>query len=128
VPAQSSGLRLLIVEDHPDTAELLGGLLEMRGHDVQIATTVGDALRLAGEGRFDLVVSDVGLPDATGYELMRELLIRTPVIRGIAMSGWGRPEDIEQSRLAGFSEHLTKPVRLELLEQAIGRAIASPTG
>jgi len=114
------GLRLLVVEDHRDTAELLCSLLEMRGHKVTIAGNVQDALRLAGEGHFDLVVSDVGLPDASGYELMRELLTRMP-IRGIAMSGWGRPEDIEKSREAGFSEHLTKPVALKKLEQAIDR-------
>ena len=117
-------LRLLIVEDHRDTAELLSNLLEMRGHEVAIAESVKDALRLAGEKSFDLVVSDVGLPDATGYDLMRELRARMP-IRGIAISGWGRPEDIARSREAGFSEHLTKPVGLQKLEQAIGRVWAS---
>lgn len=117
-------LRLLIVEDHRDTAELLSNLLEMRGHEVAIAESVKDALRLAGEKSFDLVVSDVGLPDATGYDLMRELRARMP-IRGIAISGWGRPEDIARSREAGFSEHLTKPVGLQRLEQAIGRVWAS---
>jgi CheY-like chemotaxis protein len=113
-------LRLLVVEDHPDTAELLSGLLEMRGHRVEIAGSVEEALRLAGEVQFDLVVSDVGLPDATGYDLMRQLLARMP-IRGIAVSGWGRDEDIAKSREAGFSEHLTKPVALAKLEQAIDR-------
>jgi CheY-like chemotaxis protein len=116
------GLRILLVEDHPDTAELLSSLLEQRGHEVVVAGSVGDALRLAAETPFDLVVSDVGLPDATGYDLMRQLLARMP-IRGIALSGWGRPEDIAKSRAAGFSEHLTKPVRLDALEQAIARVI-----
>ena len=125
---ETRGLRLLIVEDHRDTAELLSGLLELRGHQVQIAGNVEDALRLTADGQFDLVVSDVGLPDATGYELMRELLIRLPVIRGIAMSGWGRPEDIAKSREAGFSEHLTKPVALKRLEQAIKTVFAGATG
>jgi CheY-like chemotaxis protein len=112
------------VEDHRDTAELLSSLLERRGHRVVLAGNVEDALRLAGESTFDLVVSDVGLPDATGYELMRELLIRMP-IRGIAMSGWGRPEDIAKSRDAGFSEHLIKPVPLEKLTQAIDRVCSA---
>lgn len=119
------GLRLLVVEDHEDTAELLASLLEMRGHRVRTATCVRDALKLAIEERFDLVVSDVGLPDATGYDLMRELRATT-TIKGIAMSGWGRPEDIERSREAGFSEHLTKPVVLQRLEQAIDRVHPLP--
>lgn len=116
------GLRLLIVEDHRDTAELLSSLLELRGHEVTIASSVQDALRLANESSFDLVVSDVGLPDATGYDLMRQLKAQMPIL-GIAISGWGRPEDIEKSRQAGFSEHLTKPVGLKNLEQAIRRTI-----
>lgn len=125
VSAVRSGLRLLVVEDHSDTAELLGSLLKLRGHDVVIANNVEDALRLASETPFDLVVSDVGLPDATGYDLMRELRERMP-IRGIAVSGWGRPEDIAKSRAAGFAEHLTKPVRLEKLQQAIDRVFERP--
>ncbi len=120
VSTESTGLRLLIVEDHRDTAELLSSLLELRGHHVTIAASVEDALRLANETPFDMVVSDVGLPDATGYDLMRELRTRMPIL-GIAISGWGRPEDIAKSREAGFSEHLTKPVGLQKLEQAIGR-------
>lgn len=116
------GLRLLIVEDHRDTAELLSSLLELRGHEVTIASSVQDALRLANESSFDLVVSDVGLPDATGYDLMRQLKAQMPIL-GIAISGWGRPEDIEKSRQAGFAEHLTKPVGLKNLEQAIRRTI-----
>jgi CheY-like chemotaxis protein len=120
VPTESTGLRLLIVEDHRDTAELLSSLLELRGHEVTVAASVQDALRVANETPFDLVVSDVGLPDATGYDLMRQLRARKPIL-GIAISGWGRPEDIAKSREAGFSEHLTKPVGLQKLEQAIGR-------
>jgi CheY-like chemotaxis protein len=123
VTTQARRLRLLVVEDDPDTVELLASLLELRGHQVAIATTVEAALALAGETTFDLVVSDVGLPDATGYDLMRTLLERAP-IKGIAMSGWGRPEDIEKSRAAGFVEHLTKPVALKKLEQAIERVLA----
>lgn len=113
-------LSLLLVEDHLDTAELLADLLERRGHHVVIAANVRDALRLVATERFDLVVSDVGLPDASGYDLMRALRQRT-TIKGIAMSGWGRAEDIERSREAGFSEHLTKPILVHALEQAILR-------
>ncbi len=113
-------MRLLLVEDHADTAELLASLLESRGHEVVIAATVREALALATREPFDLVFSDLGLPDASGYDLMRALRTRTP-LKGIAMSGWGADEDVSKSRDAGFAEHLTKPVRLHSLEQAIRR-------
>jgi CheY-like chemotaxis protein len=119
------GLRLLVVEDHEDTAEILATLLQMRGHAVKVARCVRDALALARSESFDLLVSDVGLPDATGYDLMRAIHEQTP-IKGISVSGWGRAEDIERSRQAGFSEHLIKPIGLSKLEQAIARV--RPTG
>ena len=70
-------LRLLLVEDHPDSAELLAELLESKGHTVRIAATASDALARAAEETFDLVVSDVGLPDGSGYELMQKLRDRS---------------------------------------------------
>lgn len=117
-------VRLLLVEDHQDTAELLATLLEARGHQVTIAATVKEALAITAHKRFDLVVSDLGLPDASGYDLMQQLRSTTP-IKGIAMSGWGGDEDVTRSRDAGFAEHLTKPVKLQHLEQAIQRVAAS---
>jgi CheY-like chemotaxis protein len=111
-------LRLLVVEDHADSAELLAELLENNGHTVRIATTVHDAIAIANEQPFDVVVSDVGLPDASGYELMQHLRTRFP-IKGIAMTGSGRASDIEAGRAAGFSMHLTKPVTMSRLEQAL---------
>lgn len=117
------GLRLLLVEDHDDVAELLASLLAMRGHAVKIARSARDALRAISAETFDVMVSDVGLPDASGYELMRQVRARGAT-KGIAMSGWGRPEDIARSREAGFAEHLIKPVLLKKLEQAIARVHA----
>jgi CheY-like chemotaxis protein len=111
-------LRLLVVEDHIDTAELLAELLANHGHIVRVATTATDALALADQQPFDVVVSDVGLPDASGYELMRQLRARFP-IKGIAMTGSGRQSDIEAGRVAGFSLHLTKPVTFRRLTQAL---------
>ncbi len=121
--SQTRSLRLLVVEDHVDTAELLAGLLELRGHVVKTASCVGDALALASAEPFDMVLSDVGLPDASGYDLMKRLR-ETSQIKGIAMSGWGRAEDIAKSHEAGFAEHLTKPVLLTKLEGAIERVLA----
>ena len=109
-------LRLLVVEDHIDSAELLAELLAGRGHTVRVATTVSDAIAIANEQAFDVVVSDVGLPDASGYELMKQLRTR---MKGIAMTGAARAVDIEAGRAAGFSVHLTKPVSFRRLEQAL---------
>jgi PAS domain S-box-containing protein len=115
-PRQS--LRLLVVEDHADTALLLKRLLEASGHVVEIAGTVAEALKAAERESFDVLVSDLGLPDGTGCELMRQMRERHP-LKGIAMSGFGTEEDVRRSLEAGFSEHLVKPVDISSLEQAI---------
>jgi signal transduction histidine kinase/ActR/RegA family two-component response regulator len=113
-------LHLLLVEDHTDTAKILSRLLSQGGHNVKTAMTGADALRLAKETSFDLMISDLGLPDMTGYELMQRIQ-QDCGIQGIAMSGYGMEEDIKKSKLAGFSDHLIKPVNVEQLEQAIRR-------
>jgi PAS domain S-box-containing protein len=111
-------LRLLIVEDHADTALLLKRLLESSGFAVETAGTVAEALSAADNAHFDVLVSDLGLPDGTGCELMRQMRERRP-LKGIAMSGYGMEEDVRRSREAGFSEHLVKPVDISSLERAI---------
>jgi PAS domain S-box-containing protein len=111
-------LRLLIVEDHADTALLLKRLLEGSGFAVETAGSVAQALEAADNAHFDVLVSDLGLPDGTGCELMRQIRQRHP-LKGIAMSGYGMEEDVRRSREAGFSEHLVKPVDISSLEQAI---------
>jgi CheY-like chemotaxis protein len=113
-------LRLLLVEDHADSAELLAELLESRGHTVRIAGTASDALARAAEEPFDLVVSDVGLPDATGYELMQQLRDRFS-LKGIALTG---TRETEAVRAAGFVAYLSKPIALRALEQALASAAA----
>jgi CheY-like chemotaxis protein len=67
---------------------------------------------------FDLLISDIGLPDRSGYDLMRELR-NSKGLRGIALSGFGMEHDVSKARAAGFSEHLTKPINFERLEEAI---------
>jgi CheY-like chemotaxis protein len=113
-------LRVLIVEDHPDTAEVLARILSSSGHVVKTAHTVASALELAAQEPFEVIVSDIGLPDATGYELMRQLKARYAV-KGIAMSGYGTDEDIRKSQEAGFSDHIVKPANIGELERAIRR-------
>jgi CheY-like chemotaxis protein len=113
-------LRILLVEDHADTAYVLGRLLRLSGHDVTTAGTVAEAVSLADRETFDVLISDIGLPDATGYDLMRQLKSRTK-IKGIAMSGYGMDEDVRKSREAGFSEHVVKPADAAQLERVIRR-------
>lgn len=115
-------MRLLVVEDHDDTARTLGLLLGRAGFIVTTAGNVASALRHASEESFDIVVSDLGLPDGSGYDLMRQIRERLD-LPGIAMSGYGMEEDVRKSREAGFSEHLVKPVSIRLLEQAIHRVL-----
>jgi two-component system CheB/CheR fusion protein len=120
---QTAGtLRLLIVEDHADTATMLKKLLERSGHTVQIAGTVASALAAAEHETFDVLISDVGLPDASGYELMREVA-RRHKLPGVAMSGYGMDEDVRKSLDAGFRAHLVKPVDITALEQTIHRMV-----
>ncbi len=119
-------LRVLLVEDHSDTAVALADLMRMHGHEVRIAGTVAQALATAaaaGDGGIDLVISDLGLPDGNGQDLMRQLAERFG-LRGIALSGYGMEDDVRRSREAGFERHLTKPVNLEALETAIQQVAA----
>ena len=110
--------RILLVDDHADTRAILEKLLTGHGHKVTAARDMRSALDCTEGERFDLVISDVGLPDGSGMELMARLKT-TSRIPGIAMSGFGTSADIERSLAAGFSEHLVKPVTMERLESAI---------
>jgi PAS domain S-box-containing protein len=112
-------IRILLVDDHEDTNRAMGRLLRRLGYDVQTAGSVQDALTAAEKDPpFDLLISDIGLPDGSGLQLMEELLKRRP-IKGIALSGFGMEEDVKKSKQAGFYEHLTKPINFKRLETAI---------
>ncbi len=110
--------RLLLVDDHAPTLKVLALLLRRSGHHVVTATGVGEALAAADGEAFDGVISDLGLPDGTGLELMQELRERHQ-LRGIALSGYGMREDISRSHAAGFDAHLIKPVDFGQLSSAI---------
>jgi CheY-like chemotaxis protein len=116
-------LRLLLVEDHADTARVMARVLRTFGHDVWTADSVGTALETADAAAeaFDVVISDVGLPDGTGHDLMRQLLARFGRVRGIALTGYGTDDDVRRSGDAGFVAHLTKPVDVRELEETIAR-------
>jgi PAS domain S-box-containing protein len=127
VQPASRGLRLLLVEDHADTAATLERLLTHSGYAVSTAGACGTALRQLDESEFDILVSDIGLPDGSGLELMPRFvaLAGTRPIAGIALSGFGMPEDVERSYAAGFHEHLIKPVDFALLRKALARVAAN---
>ncbi|HSK11264.1 MAG TPA: PAS domain S-box protein [Vicinamibacterales bacterium] len=112
-------LRILLVEDHGDTAMMMGLLLAADGHEVETAGDVFTALTLAETRPFDLLLSDLGLPDGTGIDLMRTLRRRGHALPGIVLSGYGREEDIRGSIDAGFAIHLTKPTSPERLAEAV---------
>src|SRR5438309_1675776 len=116
--------RILLVDDHADTCEALKRLLATHGHTVTVRHDMRSALETAQNDQFDLLICDVGLPDASGVELMRRLRGNSS-IRGIAISGFGTMGDIEKSVAVGFSEHLVKPLNAERLEAAIQTAIAA---
>jgi CheY-like chemotaxis protein len=109
-----SPLRILLVEDHVDTSHAMSRLLRALNHDVLTADTCASALAIAQKHPIDVLISDLGLPDRSGLELMRELKAAYN-IPGIALTGYAMPEDIDNSRAAGFDLHLTKPIRLETL-------------
>ncbi|HEX8371348.1 MAG TPA: response regulator [Chthoniobacterales bacterium] len=115
--------RILIVEDHADSAVMLTRLLKRAGYDVYTAGKVAEALQVAQsayeEARpFQLVVSDLGLPDGTGYDLMKKLR-DSHHLPGIALSGYGQAEDVRRAMEAGFSHHLTKPIDFDRLKLAM---------
>jgi two-component system CheB/CheR fusion protein len=111
-------LRLLVIEDHEPTLTVLTRLLRQEGHEVLTATTVSGALQLATAHRFDFVISDIGLPDGSGLDLMRELT-RKYALRGIALSGYGMLEDRVKAQQAGFLAHLVKPINFGQLHHLL---------
>ena len=118
-------LRILLVEDHGDTARIMRRLLSAEGHEVEVAGDVATAMELANERPFDLLLSDLGLPDGSGLDLMRTLRKRGLKLPGIALSGYGQEQDLEQSREAGFAAHLVKPVNMVRLDDAIAHLTPS---
>jgi PAS domain S-box-containing protein len=116
--------RILLVEDHADTRQIMSKVLRSLGCDVTTAGGVREALSLAERSDFDLLVSDIGLSDGTGMDVMRALRDR-PGIHGIAISGYGHEDDLRRSREAGFNEHLVKPINFKALQEAVTRAVGN---
>jgi CheY-like chemotaxis protein len=111
---------VLVVEDHDDTLRSMKLLLTRLGYEVLAAENMTEALRIARQQHFDILLSDIGLPDGSGLELLKQIRsIRE--VPALALSGFGMDDDIERSRDAGFSDHLTKPVSIDRLQAAIAQ-------
>jgi len=119
-------VRLLLVEDHEDTNRSLTRMLRRRGYEVHPANDIRSALDIATRKQFDVLVSDIGLPDGSGIDLLKALRAKRDVF-GIALSGYGMEEDIRRSGEAGFSHHLVKPVDLNKLDSII-QEMSLPVG
>ena len=114
----SVDLRVLLVEDHAETLRVLSSILTKDGFRVRTATSLADARKLLGCESFDVLVTDIGLPDGNGYQLMRAAR-QSQSLRGIAISGFGMEEDVQRSMEAGFEYHLIKPIDAQQLEHLL---------
>ena len=131
-PQSESALRIFVVENHADTLKYLLLYLEQLGHAVQSARTMTDAIAHLGRETFDVVISDIGLPDGDGWELLRRAHLPKSVF-AIAMSGFGMNADRLRSKDAGFRHHLLKPFEPDdlcrmLEEAAAERALHAASG
>jgi PAS domain S-box-containing protein len=116
--ASGVGKTILLVEDHEDTRRIMQRILKNLGYGVLTASNFQEAMQRIQADRFDLLLSDIGLPDGSGLDLMRALR-GTRNVPGVALSGFGNDEDLRRSREAGFSRHLVKPVDLTKLDATV---------
>lgn len=125
-PAANSSarrLRILLVDDHDDTRRILARLLARLGHDVQLAQDVKTALAMIESAVPEVIISDIGLPDGSGLDLMTAVRKGHPEVHGIALSGFGMDEDRRRSQDAGFEHHLIKPLDFEMLEKILATTV-----
>jgi PAS domain S-box-containing protein len=120
-PAKS--LRILLVEDHGDTRRTLSRLLSHFGHQIFVADNRQSALEIVQSQKFDVVLSDIGLPDGSGYDVISEAKRRQP-IKAVALTGFGTDEDIRRGKEAGFDFHLVKPVDFHELRTVLNQVAA----
>jgi PAS domain S-box-containing protein len=111
--------RVLLVEDHEPTLAVLARLLRRAGHEVVSANSAAKAIAAGRGGRFDVVISDLGLPDGSGFDVIAQLRADDPHLQGIALTGYGMEEDLLRTREAGFVAHLVKPVDFDQLIRAL---------
>jgi len=110
---------ILVVEDHFDTRTLLLQVLSGWGHEVQGASTAAEGLDAVSKSPFDVILCDIGLPDETGWEMMKKIRAVNKTIRGVALTAYSSELDRELSRAAGFNFHLAKPPDTARLQAVI---------
>ena len=120
----STPLKVFIIENHRDTLDAIKMFLEAQGHSVEVALDMKSALKLAPQTKFDVLISDIGLPDGDGWELMKTLREKMPGLKAIAMSGYGMRTDLEKSKAAGYVSQLVKPFGPAELNEALKKALA----
>jgi CheY-like chemotaxis protein len=122
--ASPAARRILVIEDNADAAEALGMMLQMDGHEVEIARDGLEGLRIARELRPDIVLCDLGLPGINGYEVAHALKTDAGLrsTRLVALSGYAAPEDVTRALSSGFDHHLAKPIAVERLRRMIADA------
>ena len=121
--ARSPALRVLLVDDHEATRSALAKLLANRMHKVMVAGTVSEAMSICKNTHFDLIISDIGLPDGSGYDMFESIRRQSPDAKGIALTGYGMQKDLKRSEECGFCAHLTKPVKVDALDAALESVI-----
>ena len=119
--------RVLVVDDHPDTTEVLGVMFQVLGYETRGELRGRDALRAAREFEPDLILLDIGLPDLSGYEVVNALRddARTRERFIVAVTGWGRPQDVLHAKQAGFDAHFVKPLDLAMIRKILRLAATS---
>ena len=115
-------MRILVVDDHKDTVDVLARVLRTFGHQVQSAFSIAEARQFCGSREFDLLLCDIGLPDGDGWELAE--VAKAHGMRAIALTGHGMASDIQRSSACGFAAHLLKPIMFEDLQRAIDQVVA----
>jgi CheY-like chemotaxis protein len=119
----SSPLKIFLVENHEDTLKYMQMYLETMGHEVSFARDMTSALALIGQQQVDLLISDIGLPDGDGWELLEQLSAQRPIY-AVAMSGFGMRADRAKSRAVGYRHHLIKPFMPDELDPILAEALA----
>jgi hypothetical protein len=119
----SPGRRILLVEDHADSARAMSRLLRALGFTVSVAARLDEARQLFASEQPDLLICDIALPDGNGLDLMRDFRAVCPTIKGIALSGHGATADLHRSRDAGFSAHVVKPIDFTRLREVIAEVV-----
>jgi two-component system CheB/CheR fusion protein len=114
---------ILVVDDSPETTDMLGKLLELEGAFVESARSGLEALNIASRKHFDLIVSDISMPEMDGYQLLRSLreLPAMANVPAVALTGYGRNVDVDRAKSEGFAEHLTKPLDIDELLKIVRR-------